>query len=224
MRHSPLLFRIEALRTAPAARSAIKCVFHFDDDLFVILSMICALLFPISVPGAFKRIYRKGRSESGKPATSVAHRRDRLPADASARLRRSATTIVCGARVAALTYLDGTGRALPQTFFRGPSNRPSNWPSGSTPEAGHGRQRAACNARATKAGANRAARCAGMCVAPVSCSYRLPRLPGLPGIARARSPANVLPPRRQRARRVTLPLRAARQSSGFNREVFVTFR
>lgn len=224
MRHSPLLFRIEALRTAPAVRPAIKCLFHFDDGLFVILSMICAMPFPISLPGALNRIYRKGRCESGKPAASVAHRRDRLPADATARLRRSATTIVCGAQVGALTYLDGTGRALPQTFFRGPSDRPFNRPSGSTPEAGHGRQRAACNARATKTGVNRAARCAGMCVAPVSCSYRLPSLPRHPGIARARSPANGLPPRRQCARRVTLPLRAARQSSGFNREVFVTFR
>ncbi len=176
MRHSPLLFRIATKHTAPAVRSAIKCLFHFDDYLFVILSMICAMLFPISVPGAFNRIYRKGRSDFGKPATFVTHRRDRLPADASALLRRSATTIVCCARVAALTYLDGTGRALPQTFFRGPSS----WPSGSTTEAGHGRQRAACNARATIAGANRAARCAGMCVAPVSCTYRLPWLPRLP--------------------------------------------
>lgn len=182
MRHSPLLFRIEALRTAPAVRSAIKCLFHFDDDLFVILSMIYAMHFPISVPGAFNRIYRKGRSDSGKPATFVTHRRDRLPADTSALLRRSATTIVCVARVATLTYLDGTGRALPQTFFRGPSD----WPSDSTPGAGHGRQRAACKARATSAGANRAAHCAGMCVAPVSCTYRLPWLPRLPGTACSR--------------------------------------
>lgn len=88
--------------------------------------MIYAMHFPISVPGAFNRIYRKGRSDSGKPATFVTHRRDRLPADTSALLRRSATTIVCVARVAALTYLDGTGRALPQTFFAGrPTGRPT---------------------------------------------------------------------------------------------------
>jgi len=224
MRHSPLLFRIEALRTAPAVRSAIKCLFHFDDDLFVILSMICAMHFPISVPGAFNRIYRKGRSDSGKPATFVTHRRDRLPADASALLRRSATAVVCGARVAALTYLDGTGRALPQTFFRGPSDWPSDWPSDSTPEAGHGRERAACNARATSAGANRAARCAGMCVAPVSCTYRLPWPPRLPDSACSRDRRQTCCRPEGCAKRVTLPLCAARQSSGFNREVFVTFR
>jgi hypothetical protein len=40
-----LLFRIDAKRPAPAVRSAIKCLFHFDDDLFVILSMTCAMLF-----------------------------------------------------------------------------------------------------------------------------------------------------------------------------------
>ncbi|WP_287836271.1 hypothetical protein, partial [Burkholderia sp.] len=69
------------------------------------------MLFLNPVPGAFDRIYRKGRSESGKPAISDAHRHDRPPDDASALLRRSATAIVRGVRVAALTYLDGTGRA-----------------------------------------------------------------------------------------------------------------
>ncbi len=86
--------------------------------------------FPISVPGAFERLYRKGRSDSGKPATFVPQRPARLPIDATALLHRSATTIVCGARVAALTYLDGTGRALPQTFFAGhPTGHPTGRPA-----------------------------------------------------------------------------------------------
>ncbi|WP_175030719.1 hypothetical protein [Burkholderia lata] len=235
MRHSPLLFRIEALRTAPAVRSAIKCLFHFDDDLFVILSMICAMHFPISVPGAFNRIYRKGRSDSGKPATFVTHRRDRLPADASALLRRSATAIVCGTRVAALTYLDAELVAhCRKLFFAGrPTGRPTRRRKQDTAASVRPAMRAQ---RAPARIARRVARCAlrvARCALRVAQECAWPRFVYVSSAVAAkasgqrvlaRSSADVLPPRRLRATRVTLPLCAARQSSGFNREVFVTFR
>lgn len=202
MRHSPLLFRIATKHTAPAVRSAIKCLFHFDDGLFVILIMICAMLFPISVSSAFDGIYRKGRSESGKPAISSTHRRDRLPADASALMRRSTTTIVGGARVAALTYLDGTGRALPQTFFAGrPIGRPTGRPT----------RRRKQDTAASVRPAMRAQRAPRESRGALRRNVRGPRFVFVSSAeavkasghrARARSPANVLPPRTRRAARV----------------------
>ncbi len=221
MRHSPLLFRIEALRTAPAVRSAIKCLFHFDDDLFVILSMIYAMHFPISVPGAFNRIYRKGRSDSGKPATFVTHRRDRLPADTSALLRRSATTHRVR-RTSRRSHLPRrNGSRIAANFFSRAVRLAVRRDTGSrTRPPACGLQGARNERRRESRGALRR-NVRGPRFVYVSSAVAA-KASGHRVLARAS--ANVLPPRRLRARHVTLPLRAARQSSGFNREVFVTFR
>jgi hypothetical protein len=73
MRHSPLLFRIEAWRTAPAVRSAIKCLFHFDDYLFVILSMICAMhsRFPYPVRSCASTGKDEANPENPQPSSRI---------------------------------------------------------------------------------------------------------------------------------------------------------
>ncbi|WP_230943598.1 hypothetical protein [Burkholderia territorii] len=45
MRHSPLLFRIAGRPRCTSGRPAIKCLFHFDDDLFAILIMVRVMRF-----------------------------------------------------------------------------------------------------------------------------------------------------------------------------------
>ncbi len=176
---------------------------------------------PDSCSNRLDGVYRKGRNVVGKPATT-----DTTASNANERRSRAAH------RLAALTYLDGTKHALPQTFLRGPSSatpKACSRPVGSRGHAVGGADptasRTACGLQCAHGRHPRAiARIAVQeCAWPpfrvrIACPavMALRRRTRMRRRQTCRRPAGI-------ARNATHP-RAARQSSGFYREVFVTFR